>query len=348
MWPSARRLLFLLLLVLPVHCAASRAAAGDGDPFAPGPFRVNRFDVGTTAHPNASLAPYHLSVHFPQNNSAVAATDAAAPVLLLVTGFAGEYPVAKYAGLLDAIAAHNVVVVGADRKFVLRSKVNYTEYAEDLDGVLDYLSGGLHDDLRLRSPDTRVLPASSPILAGGHSAGNHLMVRRLVSFGCGHIGGVVMLDPVDGEDPFGFVKQFVIHPPAKVNFVVPALHIRCGLDPTGLVPCAPANMSNARFYNAWRGPIWEMNATAFGHMDLAGGLLACPGNGNATAREAYIQTIAAGVAAFAHGLSSSAMGSGASDLISGQSQFDAPVHVLYRHDLKGMSVDAIAPTCKHD
>ena len=40
-----------------------------------------------------------------------------------------------------------------------------------------------------------------------------------------------MIDPVDGEDPNGIIKEYVIHPPAKVNFNIPALHIMTGKDP---------------------------------------------------------------------------------------------------------------------
>ena len=53
---------------------------------------------------------------------------------------------------------------------------------------------------------------------GAHSAGNHLSVRRMVTYQeCKKINSMVLIDPVDGEDPFGIIKQYVIHPPAKVN-----------------------------------------------------------------------------------------------------------------------------------
>jgi hypothetical protein len=36
---------------------------------------------------------------------------------------------------------------------------------------------------------------------------------------------------------------------------------------SGPPACAPSFMSNNRFYRAWRGPILQINATRFGHLD---------------------------------------------------------------------------------
>ena len=68
--------------------------------------------------------------------------------------------------------------------------------AATLDGPLTYASdGGLGADLRRAG--AAAPPHASLLLVGGHSAGNHVIVRRLTSFGCGRAGGVVLLDPVD-------------------------------------------------------------------------------------------------------------------------------------------------------
>lgn len=80
---------------------------------------------------------------------------------------------------------------------------------------------------------------------------------------------VVMIDPVDGLDPFGIVKNFCITPGQKLMFSIPALLLRTGLDPkvVDVVACAPDNLSNQRFFDAWSGPIWMVNATKYGHRD---------------------------------------------------------------------------------
>jgi hypothetical protein len=67
-----------------------------------------------------------------------------------------------------------------------------------------------------------------------------------------------------------------VHPPARLPFSAPALHIETGLDPVSagldFPPCAPPKLANGRFYDAWRGPIWQVNFTAFGHVSLCNGL----------------------------------------------------------------------------
>merc|ERR1719428_932408 len=35
-----------------------------------------------------------------------------------------------------------------------------------------------------------------------------------------------------------------------------------------MVACAPDRISNQRFFNAWSGPIWMVNATKYGHLDV--------------------------------------------------------------------------------
>lgn len=136
----------------------------------------------------------------------------------------------------------------------------------------------------------------------------------------------------------------------KVNFRVPALHIETGLDPVGLVPCAPAYMSNARFYNAWQGPIWQLNATKVGHMDLANEVgvistlsrLVCKSTHDKLLRADYRRTIAATVWAFAHGLVSGQMQLTASVL---DGTIKAPVDVEYQNSLKGLKPADIRLSC---
>jgi hypothetical protein len=42
--------------------------------------------------------------------------------------------------------------------------------------------------------------------------------------------GFIMLDPVDGYDPFGFLKLFITNPPKQLPFYVPTLIVSTGLD----------------------------------------------------------------------------------------------------------------------
>lgn len=106
----------------------------------------------------------------------------------------------------------------------------------------------------------------------GHSASGHPVVGYLVNK-CDLIKSLVLLDPVDGYDPFGFVKIFITDPPKPLDFVIPTLLITTGYDsvspsPHGHMSCAPANMSNERFYTCLPGPTWMLNFTQYGHADI--------------------------------------------------------------------------------
>merc|ERR1739848_875188 len=109
------------------------------------------------------------------------------------------------------------------------------------------------------------------LVLSGHSAGNHVTCSLLTdSCGNNKAKGVVMMDPVDGYDPIGIIKNYCTTPGEKLSFDVPALLLRTGLDPKVKlgVACAPDRISNQRFFDAWSGPIWMANATKYGHLDV--------------------------------------------------------------------------------
>ena len=231
---------------------------------------VIQFDVGKQNTPLASLAPWHVHVWAPASSDYVN-DGKASKVMMFASGFAGFMASTDYSTVLSSVAENtNTVVVGIDRKFKLAPglTVNYTNLAFTSGKVLEYIdNGSLMKDLQSNGFEGTL--DNENYIFGAHSAGNHLSVRRMVTFQhCSKFNSMVMIDPVDGEDPNGIIKEYVIHPPAKVNFNIPALHIMTGKDPQGKPSCAPAFMSNNRFYNAWNGPIYQINATDFGHMGV--------------------------------------------------------------------------------
>ena len=304
-------------------------------PFDRGPYQTAVYELGTQRNPLAELAPWHAFVTIPLNSishEATAVGDTAAPVYLFVSGFGGEEPAGSYSELFSLVASHGVFVVALDRhaKGIL---INYTEVAASLDGTFDYVTGGgLAADVRRRQ--SSLAPNTSVILLGGHSAGNHVAVRRLLSFGCGNVGGMVWVDPVDGADPYGVIPEFVLHPPLPVAVSTPALHIETGKDPQSVSKhapaCAPLRLSNGRFFTAWRhNPTWQLNATEFGHMDVGNdgvataALITCPGTHSNAARALYRRTVAGAIAAFARGLIVSRNMSAAAATLDGR--VEAPV-----------------------
>ena len=181
-----------------------------GTPYGPGPYGVDKFESKI-----AGLDAWNLKTWYPMGGAA----DAKLPVLLMIAGF--HSPIAPYSNFFSAVAAHGVVAIGVGWK--LAGPLNYTKLAADLTPALGYITGGdLAKDLA--SKGAQGTPKEDQFILGGHSAGNHAFVRRLVSNGCGAVGGAVMVDPVDGFDPYGMVDEFVIHPPKPVEFATPAVH----------------------------------------------------------------------------------------------------------------------------
>ena len=70
---------------------------------------------------------------------------------------------------------------------------------------------------------------SSGVSLMSHSAGAHGIGLYLIKR-CGLVSSLILLDPVDGYDPFGIFKIFLTHPPAKLNFTMPTLIVASGLS----------------------------------------------------------------------------------------------------------------------
>eukprot|EP00756_Hemistasia_phaeocysticola_P013680 Hpha_TRINITY_DN15295_c3_g11::TRINITY_DN15295_c3_g11_i1::g.68473::m.68473/K08099/E3.1.1.14; chlorophyllase len=257
-------------------CVAALMAA---DPFAPGSHKVN---VVSGKLPSDLKWDYRIS----------APTEAGSyPVMTYVTGFGGVVPGSLYGNLTDSIAAEGVVVITLSRIASPAPVKDAALLAASLPWFQANASG-------LVAP---AVPDWDKYVMSAHSAGNHVNCDFLQNQ-CGPARAIVMMDPVDGFDPYGIVKNYCITPGQKVNFTIPALLLRCGLDPKHASalepPCAPDNLSNDRFYDAWRGPIWEVNATQMGHADLLNpgisgfGSLTCPSGKKEANVLDYIRQIA--------------------------------------------------------
>merc|ERR1712176_481019 len=138
-----------------------------------------------------------------------------------------------------------------------------------------------------------------------------------------------------------------IHPGTKLNFSIPAIILDNGLDPTGGlggVSCAPLALGSPRWYNAWAGPIWHVNATAYGHVDCLDdamipiGRSVCPSN-TKTDKILYRQHLADTTTRFVEGV-----------LLNKQENFafleDAShflVDIIFQNDRQGMT--PILPSC---
>jgi len=261
------------------------------------------------------------------------------PTIFFVSGIAANVPVGLYSDLLTRIANKGYVIVALD----LPGNVpNYPKRARDLSDVMVWAKEG---KLQTEMIKRKLAPIAdlqrTTVMA--QSAGNHI-VGQAMTDSCMYAKAMVMIDPVDGLDPFGIVtSENLITPGKKVNFSIPALLMDNGLDPKGTrlfksIPCMPIKLGSPRWYNAWRGPIWHVNATAYGHVDClddswvrTAGLL-CPSNSK-TDKPAYREHLAA----TAHLFIQAIFDNKPENLLLLENKSHFAVDVVLEHDRKGLT-----------
>jgi len=267
------------------------------------------------------------------------------PVIFFISGLAGVAPVSTYSDLLGQIADANYLVVGLDHlKFP-----NYPEQGQDFHDLLEWAGqGNLAAEFASRGIKS-VPDVANRAAVMGQSAGNHVVGQALVD-GCSIAKALVMIDPVDGLDPFGKIhSEDLITPGQKLSFNIPALHLDNYLDPkkdkTG-VACSPAELSGPRWFDAMQGPVWNVNATQFGHVDcldsgvLQAASLMCPTKPLKN-KKPYRKMLAASITTFL-----GALFDGKTEdlnLLEDASKFD--VEVVVRQDLKGIAHGDVKPGC---
>jgi len=278
-------------------------------------------------------------------------TETSVPVFFFMGGFAGDAPVTMYGQVLSSIASSGVYVVGLSRLQV----PNYPKEAQALSALIEWAAaGGLREALPSLSARPDVLNRT---LVGGQSAGCHV-VGQMLADGCSFAKGLVLMDPVDGYDPFGIVtSENLIVPGVKLNFTTPTLLTRAGLDPKRAnplyPPCAPDKLSNDRFFRAMRGPTWLLNATAFGHVDCldpgasAGGGIVCASAGVFANKTAYRTFLTDTIVSFFEMLLSgdAAQLPSLEDAQLVSSRFG--IDVITAHDYEGFDPKQVVPGCSH-
>jgi hypothetical protein len=267
------------------------------------------------------------------------------PVIFFVSGLSGVAPVMTYSDLMERIADEGYMVVGLDHlKFP-----NYPQQGQDFHDLLEWArQGDLAAEFASRGIKS-VPDVANRAAVMAQSAGNHVVGQALVD-GCSIAKAMVMIDPVDGLDPFGKIhSEDLIVPGQKLSFNIPALHMDNYLDPKGDalgVSCSPAELSGPRWFDAMQGPVWNVNATKYGHVDclnsgvgLLGGVM-CPTN-LFTNKGQYRAMLAKSITTFL-----GAVLDGKTDdlaILEDASQF--AVEVVVRQDLKGLAHSDVKAGC---
>jgi hypothetical protein len=267
------------------------------------------------------------------------------PVIFFVSGLSGLAPVSTYSDLLGRIADEQYIVVGLDHL----QMPNYPKQGQDFHDLLEWASqGGLATEFQNQGIPT-VMDVANRAAVMGQSAGNHVVGQALVD-GCSIAKALVMIDPVDGLDPFGIVQsENLITPGEKLSFNIPALHMDNYLDPAGDilgVSCSPAKLSGPRWFDAMQGPVWNVNATQYGHVDCLNSGVGLIGGAVCTTKpftnkKSYRKMLAASITTFL-----GAVFDGTTDdldLLEDASKFG--VEVVVRQDLKGLAHSDVKAGC---
>ena len=113
--------------------------------------------------------------------------------------------------------------------------------------VIEWINANLQAMLNSRVPGV-LADINDRLILVAHSAGSHVVADYLNST-CGTVKLIILMSPVDGADPMGMKKDFIITPGKFLPFATPVMIVGTGLDP---VPrktepaCAPSNLSNSR------------------------------------------------------------------------------------------------------
>ena len=113
--------------------------------------------------------------------------------------------------------------------------------------VMDWLNENIQTVFNNRAPGV-IVDMADRFMLMAHSAAGHVTTQYLNST-CGTVKLFIMLSPVDGLDPFGIKKDYIITPGKMLPFATPTLVLATELDGVSrkLEPaCAPNNLSNAR------------------------------------------------------------------------------------------------------
>lgn len=280
------RMVARLLLVAAVVSAFSVLLAPlvqGQDGFDLGQWSVETYDKGTRSVPLTEFAPFHIRVHVPIACSAQCGEfqSQGFPVVLFMTGYTGQIDAFKYDVILSGIARHGIIVVAVDQKLGFTLTVDHSVLGEKLNKVLGYIkstqTGGLLSDMRDRGFTNTIYLGGSRVIMAGHTSSVHTVLRNIENSGksngtCSQAGGVIMLSPLDGQDPLGFGGKFIITPGTQLPMAMPGLLISAERDSAfGTIKgiaCVPDNRGNELFFEAWQGSIQLIDALRVGTLDV--------------------------------------------------------------------------------
>jgi hypothetical protein len=165
------------------------------------------------------------------------------PVIFFLTGLDGIVLNDFYSDFYnDIVTADNNLIISFDKfRTPMLPDKEETLFEITLNWALENLNGFFSSEKAPDSIRNKVFPNNSTngYTLMSHSAGAHPVCLYLYKH-CSQFKKLVWLDPVDGYDPFGIVKEFCTVLPKPLPFQIPTLIVSTGLDPVQANSLMPA------------------------------------------------------------------------------------------------------------
>jgi hypothetical protein len=134
-------------------------------------------------------------------------TPGSYPVLIYLPGLAGLVPTTCYNTMMTTIAEQDVILIGISKIENIKPEKVAVQIADFLEWVVKPNDGASH--LFAEHKEVKgVTPNMERLGFLSHSSGAHPLGQYLNTT-CGPLKLIIMMNPVDGIDPFGLVKDFV-------------------------------------------------------------------------------------------------------------------------------------------
>ena len=173
------------------------------------------------------------------------------PVIFFITGFDGLCMTDFYTEFQNDLISRNksVILIGLDKlQFIKLPDKEESIFEITLNWAIENINGLFNCDKTPSSIRNKVFPDNGPngYTLMSHSSGAHPACLYMYKQ-CSSIKKLIWFDPVDGYDPFGWVKQYCTNPPKQLPVQIPSLIISTGLDPIPVLSFGTA-CKMLRFY----------------------------------------------------------------------------------------------------
>lgn len=155
------------------------------------------------------------------------------PLIFFFSGLDGVAPEIFYSNFTSYIVSEsNSIIITFDKlRFIHLPDKEENLFEITLNWALKHMNDLFESISTPEIIKHKVFPDTGPngYTLMSHSDAGHITCLYLYK-SCSSIKKLILLDPVDGVDPFGIIDSYVTHPPKQLPFTIPTLIISTGLD----------------------------------------------------------------------------------------------------------------------